>query len=456
MDSSLELGSGQIGRLMLKFSLPSIIGMLVNAMYSVVDRIFVGRGVGSMALSGVAVTFPISNVIMAFGMLVGIGSAAVVSIKLGQGKTEDAQKIVGNAFILTIIFSIALSIVGIIFLEPILNAFGASPETLPYAKQFSVIILAGAVLQNIGFGLNPIMRAEGAPKMAMTTMLIGSILNFIINPLLIFGLKFGVRGSALATVISQTVCTVWILFFFTKGRSSLKIQFRNIRLEKQFVKEIVAIGMSPFAMQIASSIVTVVFNKTLEQYGGDISIAAFSLINSIVVLILMPIFGINQGVQPIIGYNYGAKNPARVRKAYLYSLIIETCIATAGFITVQLFPEQIIRVFNTSDPKLVAVGANGLVIFLKMLAFVGVQISISNYYQSVGKAKHSMLLSLLRQIILLIPLVLILPYFFGLNGVWLAGAISDVSSSVISAAFVVHEMRNLKRFSMKQVSRETE
>ncbi|SMC23636.1 putative efflux protein, MATE family [Clostridium acidisoli DSM 12555] len=436
----------KIGKLLLKFSIPAVIGMLVNAMYSVVDRIFVGRGVGSIALSGVAVTFPITNVIMAIGMLVGTGAAAVVSIKLGQKDKKAAEKIIGNAYTLTIILSIFISVIGMIFLTPILNLLGASPETMPYARQFATILLLGAVLQNVGFGLNPLMRSEGAPKMAMITMLIGAVLNFMINPLFVFVFHFGVRGSAFATVISQTVCSIWILYYFTKGKSLLKLKKQNMRLEKNIVKETMAIGMSPFAMQIAASIVTIVFNTTLEKHGGDLAIAAFSLINSITILILMPLLGINQGAQPIIGYNYGAKKISRVKKTLRNATIAATCISTLGFVIVQLFPVQIISIFNTTDSKLISIGSNGIVIYLRMFAVVGIQASFSNYFQSIGKAKHSMFLSLSRQIVLLVPLVLILPNFMGINGVWISGAIADFSSTVIAAILIGIEMKKLNKF----------
>lgn len=445
MDESKELERESIGKLLLKFSIPAVIGMVVNALYSVVDRIFVGRGVGSIALSGVAVTFPISNVIMAVGMLVGIGAAAVISIKLGQKKVGQAEKIIGNAFVLTITLTVLLSILGLLFLDPILKLLGASAETMPYAKQFASILLAGAVLQNVGFGLNPIIRSEGDPKTAMITMLIGAVLNFIINPILIFGFKLGVEGSALATIISQAVCSVWIFRYFTKGKSLLKLKKVNIKLEKSVIKEIIAIGMSPFTMQIAASLVTIVINTSLEKYGGDLAIGAFSLINSIVILILMPMLGINQGAQPIIGYNYGARNISRVKKVLLYAAIANACISTIGFIVVELFPVQIIRIFNTTDPKLITLGANGISIFLMMFAIVGPAIAFINYFQSVGKAKYSMILSLLRQVVVLIPFILILPHFFKLNGIWMAGPVADFVSSVITFIFMAYEVKNLNK-----------
>ncbi|MGE5627026.1 MAG: MATE family efflux transporter [Solirubrobacterales bacterium] len=446
MDKSKELEIESIGKLLLKFAIPAVVGMLVNALYSVVDRIFVGRGVGSLALSGVAVTFPITNVIMAVGMLVGIGSAALVSIKLGQKKREEAEVIVGNAFVLTILFSLFLTILGILFLDPILNALGATSETLPYAKRFASLLLTGTVLQNVGFGLNPIIRAEGDPKTAMITMLIGALMNFIINPVLIFGLKLGVAGSAYATLISQSVCSVWILLYFTKGKSLLKLKKKNMKLKIKVIEEIISIGVSPFAMQIAASLVAVVMNTSLLKYGGDLAIGAFSLINSIAILIVMPMIGINQGAQPIIGFNYGAKNESRVKKALFYSAGVNVFIAVLGFIAVQLFPVQIMHMFNTSDQELITMGANGISIFLLMIAFVGPQTSCVNYFQSVGKAKHSMFLSLLRQVVILIPLALILPRFFKLNGVWMAGPASDFISSVIAYMFIFKEIKLLNRW----------
>lgn len=445
MNQSKELENERIGKLLLKFSIPAIIGMLVNALYSIVDRVFVGRGVGSIALSGVAVTFPITNVIMAVGMLVGVGAAAVVSIKLGQKNKIQAEEILGNAFTLVIILSILVTILGIAFLTPILKILGASAETMPYAKQFATIILIGVVLQNIGFGMNNLIRAEGNPKIAMITMLISAALNFILNPILIFGLKLGVTGSALATIISQTVCSAWIILYFTKGKSLLKLKKENLKLDTNLVKEIIAIGMSPFSMQLAASLVTIIFNTNLAKYGGDTAIGAFALINSIAMLILMPIFGINQGAQPIIGYNYGAKNAKRVKKTLIYACAAATSISTLGFIMVQLFSVQIIKIFNNTDSNLIAIGSNGIRIFLVMLSAVGIQVVCANYFQAIGKAKNSMFLAILRQVVFLIPLILIMPHFFNLNGVWMAGPISDFMSSIVTLFFIYFEMKSLKR-----------
>lgn len=449
MNKQNELAVESVGKLLLKFSIPAIIGMLVNVLYSIVDRIFVGRGVGSLPLSGVAVTFPITNIIMAFAMLAGIGASAVISIKLGQHKNDEAEKVLGNALSLLIIFSIFLTVLGIIFLNPILKILGASTEIMPYAKQFSFIIILGLAFQSISMGLNNIIRAEGNPRTAMMTMLIGAALNFIANPILIFGFKLGVAGSALSTVISQVVATAWTLLYFIKGKSKLKLKKQNMYLSMEIIKQIVAIGMSAFVMQLAASVVTVTFNTALAEYGGDIAIGAMALVNSIAMLIYMPMFGINQGVQPIIGYNYGAKNYDRVKEALKYAMLGATAIAVAGFIFVELFPVQIIRIFNTSDSNLIDMGSRGLSIFLMMLPIVGVAIVGTNYFTAVAKAKLSMLLGLLRQVILLIPLIIILPKFFDLNGVWMAQPVADVITTIITAMAIIVEM---KKISSKEIS----
>jgi putative MATE family efflux protein len=442
-NQSDEIQTENVGRLLLKFSIPAVIGMLVNALYSVVDRIFIGRGVGSLALSGVAVTFPITNIIMGIGMLVGVGAGAAVSIKLGQKKIDEAEKILGNAYMLTIIIPIVTSLFGLIFLERILLLFGGSPETLPYAKEFASILIAGSILQNVGFGLNPIIRAEGNPKTAMKTLLIGALINFVTNPIFIFGLQWGVRGSALATILAQAVCSIWIFRYFTHGKSLLKLKWINLWPDLHVIKEILSIGMSPFVMQVAASVVTMIINTNLVKYGGDLAVGAYSMISSIAFLIIMPILGVNQGAQPIIGFNYGARVIGRVKKTLIYGTIVNTCISTIGCLMVNLFPVQIIRLFNTTDAGLIAMGANGLSIFLMLSFTVGAQAAFINYFQSVGKAHYATMMSLLRQVVLLIPLVLVLPRYFGLNGIWMAGSISDVVSFGITTLFITREMRRL-------------
>ena len=448
MDSSKQLGEESIGKLLWKFSIPAIVGMLVNALYNIIDRIFVGRGVGLLGISATTVAFPISIIIMAFGMLIGIGSAATISIKLGQKKKEEAEHILGNALTLIIIISVLVTTVGLIFEEPLLIMFGASKEVLPLAKQFVTIILIGVLLQNIGFGLNNIIRSEGNPKIAMLTMLIGAVLNTIFNPIFIFGLHLGIRGSALATIVSQSVCSIWVLSYFMGKKSLLKFRVQNLLPNKHIIKQIFAIGMSPFLMQLAASIINITFNKSLETYGGDTAIAAFGIINSVTMLVLMPIFGINQGSQPIIGYNYGAKNFDRVKKALKLAILAGTTVSTLGFILVELFPRAIISIFSSNDVELLNIGSSGIRIFLMMMPVIGFQIVSSNYFQAVGKAKISIFLSLSRQVIILLPLLLILPRFLKLTGVWVAGPTADFLSCLLTGIFLFRELRHLRDASL--------
>lgn len=429
----------------MKFSIPAIIGMLVNALYNVVDRVFIGQipgGVGKIALSGVTVTFPIAALILAFGMLVGIGTAALISIKLGQQKKEEAENILGNAVTLIVVISILVTVVGLIFLEPMLLKFGASTATLPYAKQYITIILIGVIFQNVGFGLNNTIRSEGNPRIAMYTMLIGGILNTILDPIFIFVFHMGVRGAAIATVISQAVNTIWVLSYFFSGKSVLKIRFKNLKLNAKVVMSIFAIGLSPFSMQIAASIVAVISNRSLAKYGGDFAIGSMGVITSIAMLVLMPIFGINQGSQPIIGYNYGAKKYDRVKHALKLAILSATAITTTGFILIQLFPTQLIGIFN-KDPEIMEIGVHGIRIYLLMLPIIGFQIVSSSYFQAIGKAKVSIFLSLSRQVLILIPLLFTLPRIFELNGVWMSGPSSDAIASILTAIFLYIEMKHL-------------
>ncbi len=446
IDRSKQLGEESIGKLLLRFSVPAIVGMLVNALYNMVDRIFIGHipNVGSIAISGIAVGFPLSIINMAFAMLIGIGSSTMVSIKLGEKKKEEAEKILGNAIVLDVMISLIISIVGLAFLDSILKVFGASNVTLPYARNYMKYIIGGALLQNIGFGMNNIIRAEGSPKIAMITMIIGAIMNTILDPILIFGFNMGVRGAAIATIISQGISSVWVIYYFLSKRSILKFKKENLRLNIHTVKTIFSIGMSPFFMQLASSIVTTLYNTSLIKYGGDLAVGAMGIINSIIMLFFMPIFGINQGAQPIIGYNYGAKQYKRVKKALKLAIIAGVCIATFGFIIIQLFPKALISIFNKEDAELIAISVHGIRIDMIALPIIGFQIISSNYFQAIGKAKIAIVLSLSRQVIVLIPILLILPPILKLDGVWMAGPISDVLSATLTGVFLYKDMKLLK------------
>ena len=446
MENQQALGTESVGKLLLKYSVPAIIGMLVNALYNVVDRIFIGNipGVGPLAITGVGVTMPIMSITLAFAMLIGIGCTTNISIKLGQGKKEDAQKIIGNGITLSIIISLILSIIGIVFGNQILHLFGASDQTLYYAKSYIYIILAGTVFNTLGFTLNNTIRGDGNPKLAATIMVVGCITNVLLDAVLIFVFNLGIQGAAIATVISQIVTASWGLMYYVKGKSNLTFEKSSLKLDKSLVKAIIAIGIAPFSMQIATSLVQVISNNALKMYGGDLAIGAMATISSISMIFLMPIFGLNQGSQPIIGFNYGAKQYDRANKAFKISALISIVILTAGWILVQLSPETVIGMFN-KDPKLMDISVNGIRIYLFMIPIIGISITGSNYIQSVGKAKIATVLSLLRQVILLIPMILILPNFFGLNGVWYASPISDFLSTAITAYILYRELKSYKK-----------
>lgn len=445
---SKMLGEEDVKSLLIKFSIPAIVGMLVNALYNVVDQIFIGKGVGSLGIAGVFIGNPLGLILMAFSMLIGIGGNSLVSIRLGQNRNEEAQKILGNAFTLLIIISLILSVTGLIFLEPLLTFFGASKTILPYSMAYMTIILIGAPLQAIGFGLNNFIRGEGNPKTAMTTMLLGAILNTILDPIFIFIFNMGIRGAALATVIAQAASATWVLSYFFSGKSMLEIKKENMKLDKNIVKEIISIGFAPFSMQLAASTVTVLLNNSLNTYGGDMAVSSMGIIHSITMMILMPIFGINQGVQPIIGFNYGAEKYKRVKEALKIAIIAATTIVIIGFIITQTLPEKIFYIFmdkskNVDD--LMEIGVRGLRINLSMLPLIGFQIVSSNYFQATGKPKKSAFLGLSRQVLILIPALIILPKFFGLTGVWAAAAVSDLLATVTTGLFLFNDLKTLGR-----------
>lgn len=438
-----RLGEYPVGKLLREFSIPAIIAMIANALYNVVDSIFVGRGVGSLALTAVTIALPVMIILMAFGMLIGIGATALISIELGQQKRDEAEKILGTAFALAIALGILISAVMLIFLDPFLRFLGATPDVFDYAKKFTMVILIGATFQNISFGLNNVIRAEGNPVISMATMLFSAAVNTILNPLFIFVFHWGIIGSALATVTTQILISGYIIYHFTIGHGNLKLHRANIRLDADLVKKISAIGLSPFLLQMAASVTLFVFNNNLLQYGGEMAVAAMGVINRCAMMLLMPLFGINQGAQPIIGYNYGAKKYDRVKKTLKLAAISATLICVFGFIVAEVFSHQIMSLFN-KDRELIEIGTHGIRIFLLMLPIVGVQIIITNYFQSVGKASKAILLSLTRQVLFLIPLVMILPAFLGLDGIWAAGPVSDFSSFLLAVILLNKEFRYLQ------------
>lgn len=453
MSNQKHLGDAPIGKLLLQYSIPAIIGMVVNALYNIVDRMFIGNipNIGSLAITGVGITMPIMTIILAFGMLIGIGATANISLNLGKGNRPTAEKLLGNAFTLSIIIGLAIAIVGTICANPILNLFGASENTLFYAKEYLNIILLGCTFNILSFSLNSTVRADGNPKMSSFTMVIGCGTNIILDYVFIFILNLGVKGAALATIISQAITFFIILYYYTAGNSNLKLKVENFKLKKHLVTMTFAIGIAPFATQIANSLVQVIANNALKTYGSDLAIGAMTVISSLNIIFMMPIFGINQGCQPIIGFNYGAKKYERAKEAFKYATIAACVICIIGFISIQCFPTQIISLFN-NDPELTTLAIKGIRIYLLMMPVVGINIVATSYYQSIGKAKISMFVSLLRQVILLIPFTIILPKFIGLDGVWAAGACADSLSVIITLVLLKKEFKQLDKMQLEKIA----
>ncbi|MFZ5944491.1 MAG: MATE family efflux transporter [Bacillota bacterium] len=442
---SQELGEKSIISLLIKFSIPAIIGTLVNALYNVVDRIFIGNGVGSLGIAGLTIGFPIMMISMASAMLIGIGTTSLISLKLGEGQKDEAERIMGNGIMGLILISLTLSIVSIAFLTPLLKLFGATETILPYSRDYMQIILLGNVLMAIGFGMNNFIRAEGNPKIAMYTMLIGAIINIILDPIFIFVFNWGIKGAAFATIIAQGFSAVWVLYYFLAGQSVLKIKKVNLRFKKQIMMKILAIGSAPFAMQIAASVLNLVLNNSLRVYGGETAIAGIGIVFSLMMLLVMPVIGISQGVQPIIGYNYGAKEFTRVKEALKIAIYAATSIAVIAFIITRLYPEHLVALFAPDDADVINFGGKAIRLFLLMLPVVGFQMVGANYFQAIGKPKSAMLLTLSRQVLLLIPLLLILPRFYGLDGILYAGPLADFGAALLTFFWLTKEFRILSR-----------
>lgn len=441
-----ELAKADIGRLMLKYFIPAFIGVFLNALYNIVDRIFIGQGVSAEALSGISVIFPVMLIIMGFGMLIGIGTGVLVSINLGKKEIEMAEKTIGTGFFLMILVSVVVMIVTYILKEPILHSFGSTPETFKYANDYLNIILAGTPFMIIGFSLNNVIRSEGNARIAMTSMIISSVTNVVLDYIFIFWLDMGVKGAAFATIISMFVLMVWVLFHFDSNRSVIKLKNKNIRINWQILTEIVAIGMAPFSMQIASSFVQGLLNKRLIAFGGDLAAGAMGIVNSVVTLFIMAIVAINMASQPIIGFNYGAKLWERVKETLRIAMIAATIIAVGAFIVIEAMPGLIVKLFNNDNPDLYNIAVNGIRLVILALPIVGFQVVASNFFQSVGKAKIAMFATLFRQVILLIPLILIFPGFWGIDGIWLAFPVADTISALAVSFFLVREWEKLNGF----------
>ena len=444
MDKTKKMTEGSIPRLLLKFSLPAIVGMAVHALYNVVDSIFVGRGVGALAIAGITVSFPIVIILMAFVMLVGMGATTLISIRLGQKKESEAEEIVGNALGLFLLIGVSLTVLGLIFIKPLLVTFGASKNVLPYATDYMRIILLGSTLMAIGVGMNNFIRAEGNPRIAMYTMLIGAVTNIVLDYIFIFIFQWGIKGAAFATVLSYAVTSTWVLYYFLAGNSLIKIRRKNLRPKRFIIKGIVLVGFPTFAMQITNSVQNLILNRSLVYYGGDIALAAVGIIMSIATFLVMPVMGTSQGAQPIIGFNYGAEKLDRVKSTLKLAITAATGFLFVGFVVSMLWPSQLMGLFN-KNTQLIELGANAIRIFFMFLPLVGLQLIGAGYFQAVGKPVQATLLSLSRQVIIFIPLLIVLPFFWGLDGIWWAGALSDVSAFLLTGIWLWFEMRQLKK-----------
>ena len=409
-----------------------------------VDSIFIGQGVGALAISGLAVTFPFMNLSAAFGAGVGVGSSSYLSVKLGQKDYSTAQRILGNNVTLNVIIGLLFSAVSLIFLDPILFFFGASEQTLPYAREYMVIILLGNIITHLYFGMNAVLRAASKPREAMYTTIFTVVLNSLLDPLFIYTFDLGIRGAAIATILSQTVALVWQIRLFSDKSQLLHLKRGIYKLDNTIVKNILGIGISPFAMNATACLVAIFVNQRLLEYGGDLAVGAYGIANRVAFIFIMINFGVNQGMQPIAGYNYGAQNYDRLMRVLKLAMIAGTCITTSGFLVAEFIPHICVSLF-TSDTELTELSVNGLRIMMAAMPIVGYQMIVTNFFQSIGKAKISIFLSLSRQLLFLVPLIGVLPLSFGVNGVWVAMPISDSFSALFALVMMVRYMRMFKK-----------
>ncbi|MDR0940988.1 MAG: MATE family efflux transporter [Bacteroidales bacterium] len=437
------LETESVGKLLMQYAIPAILAMAAQSLYNITDSIFIGHGVGALALSGLAISFPLMNLSAAFATLTGVGAAALLSIRLGQKDYETANTILGNVITLNIIIGVLYSALVLIFLEPILYFFGASDETLPYAASFMRIILYGNVITYLFFALNAVLRSSGAPRKAMWATIFTVLINIVLNPLFVFKFGWGIRGSATATVISQTVVLAWQLKFFSNKSHFIHLQKGIYKLKKRIVKDSLSIGISPFSMNAAACVIVILINQGLLHNGGDLAVGAYGIVNRISFLFVMIVMGFNQGMQPIVGYNYGAHQNERVIQVLKIVILWATGVMTLGFAVVQLFPHAVAAIFTT-DEVLTDFAVTGLRCVFMFFPLIGFQMVTSTFFQSIEKPKQAIFMSLTRQVIFLIPLLLILPHFWGIKGVWLSMPISDFLSVIVAIILLTKQLRKFK------------
>lgn len=437
------LGTEPVGKLLKRYALPAIIAMSSSSLYNIIDSIFIGHGVGPMAMSGLAIAMPLMNLLTAFGALIGVGASSLTSIRLGQGNKQRAFLILSNAVMLNVVIGLTLTIIGLVFLDPILYSFGASDATIPYARDFMRIILAGNVVTHVFLGLNEILRASGYPKKAMTFMLITVLIVVCLNPLFIFGFRWGVKGSAFATLIGQCVALGLELTHFLNKKHFLYLKRGTFRFMSTIVRKVISIGLAPFLLNICASIVVIFINNALKRTGGDISIGAYGIVNRVLMLFVMIVNGFNQGMQPIVGFNFGARQFGRVTAVYRLTGFCAVCVTTFGFLLGHFFPHWVAGIFTT-DETLLNVAELGLKTALLAFPIVGFQIISSGFFQYIGKPQKAILLSLTRQLLFLLPLLAILPGIYGAKGVWISLPIADVLSAILAAVLIFFQLRKMK------------
>ncbi len=442
-----RIGTDNIRHLLLTFSIPAIVGMVVQALYNIVDRIYVGQGVGHIGLAAIAVTMPLLMTNMAFSIIVGVGSNALFSIKLGEGRRDLVEKIMGNAFLLLFLVPLFVILPCLLFPRTILTAIGTTPDLLPYSERYLRILMYGGVFAAMSPGINHFIRSDGHPRTSMFTQLLGALLNTILDPIFIFVFHWGIEGAAWATVISQFVSFIWVMSYFNSKLTPLRFKFQAMKLEWSLVLRMLAIGFAPFSMQMAMNVMNLILNRQLLRYGGDMAVAVMGIVYSVIIVIMMPLQGINQGAQPIIGFNFGAKKYDRVRTAYWLAVKFATIFVTTGWLLIELIPGVFVRFFNNDNPELILLGSQALRICSALMPIIGFQVITSNYFQAVGKPLQSTFLSLSRQFLILIPLLYILPLFWGVHGVYSALPLSDIISFCIAAVVMSFELRALREMS---------
>lgn len=441
--ATLELGTKPVGKLLMQYAIPAIIAMTASSLYNMVDSIFIGQGVGAMAISGLAITFPFMNLSAAFGAAIGLGASTLMSVKLGQKDYRTAENILGNTITLNIIIGVTFGVVCLMFLDPILRFFGASDQTIVYARDYMEIILLGNAITHLYFGMNSALRSASKPRHAMYATMFTVVLNTILDPLFIWTFGLGIRGAAYATVLSQLVALIWQFWIFSNPKELIRLKRGIYSLRGDLVKNIIGIGISPFSMNVCACMVVIFINNQLVRFGGDMSVGAYGIANRIVFIFLMFVMGINQGMQPIAGYNYGAQKLDRMMQVVKLSIIAATVIMILGWFLAMLAPRQCVSLFTT-DQHLLDTTVHGMRIMMVMLPIVGYQMVITNFFQCIGKVKISIFLSLSRQLLFLLPALALLPIWFGLDGVWLAQPVSDLIASVVTAWIMIVYMHKFK------------